>query len=103
MTSILITGSQGFLGRNISRVFLGSSFNVFYTCRQKRTGYYQCDLLDLAELKSLISYLNPDLIINCAAFVPQDDISYSDKFKSQKSVDMVRNLLTSSSCPIFHI
>ena len=103
MNTILITGSQGFLGRAISQKFKRPDINLMLTGRRPQDGIYQCDLMSITEFSALVKYCKPDLIIHCAAFVPHSPSDYDNKSCSRNTVMMVKNILTSSSCPILHI
>lgn len=65
MKKILILGGYGFLGKNLSKVFLkDDNYQIFIESR--RSG---CNILDFNQLKNKIKSINPDIIINAAANV----------------------------------
>ena len=103
VNTILITGSQGFLGRAISQKLKSLNVNLILTGRRPQDGIYLCDLNSISEFSALVNYCKPDLIINCAAFVPQSPSDYNNQSCSRNTVKMVKNILTSSSCPVLHI
>ena len=103
MNTVLITGSQGFLGRAISQKLKSLDVNLMLTGRRPQDNIYQCDLMSRTEFSALVNYCKPDLIINCAAFVPQSLADYNNKSSSLDSLMMVRNILAASSCPVLHI
>ncbi len=103
MNTILITGSQGFLGRAISQKLKSRDVNLILTGRRPQDGIYLCDLMSTTDLAALVNYCKPDLIINCAASVPQSPADYNSKSFSRDSLMMLKNILASSSCPVLHI
>lgn len=64
MKNILVLGGNGFMGKNIQKVFKFSSHNMFYESR--RTGF---DLYDLDSTIENITDIAPDVIIFAAANV----------------------------------
>jgi GDP-L-fucose synthase len=73
MKKILVLGGFGFLGKNINKVLDTSKHQVFNQSR--RSG---CDILNIDNLISVISDINPDYIINAAAHV--GSINYVTKY-----------------------
>ena len=67
---ILITGSSGFIGRNIYSYLIGKGHNVVGLAHKniiKEQKIIRGDILDLASLKKAMK--NIDLVIHCAALV----------------------------------
>jgi GDP-L-fucose synthase len=65
MKKILILGGYGFLGKNLSKVFLKDDpYQIFIESRQSG-----CNILDFNQLKDKIKSIDPDVIINAAANV----------------------------------
>lgn len=81
MLKILVTGSNGQLGSELRKFsVLHTEYNWIFTDRQ------ELDLLDLKNLAPKISRLNPDVVINCAAYT---DV---DKAESEKELaDIINN------------
>jgi GDP-L-fucose synthase len=73
MKKILVLGGFGFLGKNINKVLDTGKYQVFNQSR--RSG---CDILNIDNLISVISDINPDYIINAAAHV--GSINYVTKY-----------------------
>ena len=73
MKKILILGGNGFLGRNLNKVFGKSDYEVFNESR--RSG---CNINNSDQLVSKISQISPDIIINAAAHV--GSIAYVSKY-----------------------
>lgn len=64
MKKIILVGGFGFLGKNLQEVFKNDNYKVFPISR--KNGY---DLLEKNKIKKLIEDVNPDYIVNCAAYV----------------------------------
>lgn len=64
MKKVLILGGYGFLGKNLSKVFSNSNYQIFLESRRS-----ECDILNLDQLKNKINSINPNIIINAAANV----------------------------------
>lgn len=64
LKNILILGGNGFLGKNLNKVFSNSS-NIIYNASRENG----CDILDLPTLKEKLLEIKPDVIINAAAHV----------------------------------
>lgn len=64
MKKILIIGAFGFMGKNVSKIFENSNYEIFKESR--KTGL---DLSNLASIEKKLSLIKPDIIINCAAHV----------------------------------
>lgn len=61
---ILIIGAFGFMGKNISKIFENSKYQIFRESR--KTGL---DLFNYESIEEKILTIKPDIIINCAAHV----------------------------------
>ena len=74
-TKVLITGSNGMLGHDVSRYFLThGAYKVYGISRQKAGNmvgiiHEQVDLTDTSTLQEYLHRTQPDLIVNCAANV----------------------------------
>ena len=64
MKKIILVGGFGFLGKNLQEVFKNDNYEIFPISR--KNGY---DLLEKNKIKKLIENVNPDYIVNCAAYV----------------------------------
>lgn len=69
--NILITGSSGFLGKEVVKILKKSNHKLFFLVRKKnkKKNYISCNLKNLNKLKNLLNKLNPDIVINIAAEV----------------------------------
>jgi len=74
---ILITGSNGLLGRSLEKR-LKNKFILFGLGRRKRKSinYVNCDLRDKKRLNRLFFQLRPDIVIHTAAI---SDVEYCEK------------------------
>jgi dTDP-4-dehydrorhamnose reductase len=82
---ILITGSEGFLGRSLVRLM--KTKNLYFITRNKnkyKKNFY-CNLENLKKVKSIINIIKPDVIINLAAAV--------NFFAKKKKIYKVNSLL----------
>ncbi len=66
---VLITGSNGFLGKEVNKLIDKKKFKIFKISRKKLKNYYVCDLENENKVKNLLIQINPDVIINLAANV----------------------------------
>lgn len=74
MKKILILGGYGFLGKNLSKIFLNDDkYQIFLESRRTN-----CDILNFPQLKEKIKTIDPDIIINAAANV--GSIHYVNKY-----------------------
>ncbi|MEY8764934.1 MULTISPECIES: SDR family oxidoreductase [Clostridium] len=90
---ILITGSNGMLGKDIELSFLlDNKFDVFGINRKQDIDLDQarsiiCNLTDFKELSRVLTCVRPDIIIHCAANVNVDkceaDKNYCYKLNSE--------------------
>jgi dTDP-4-dehydrorhamnose reductase len=68
---ILVTGYNGFLGRNLIKSLNRKKYNVFFVGRKKidSENFYKCDFKNLVTLGKILNKIKPDIIINLVAFV----------------------------------
>ena len=64
MKKILVIGGNGFLGKNLKKVFLDTEYEMFYESRVTNL-----DLTDYDSTLHKINQIKPDIIINAAANV----------------------------------
>ena len=99
----MVTGSQGFLGRVLSHQLRPFDVNLVLTGRRSEQGIHLCDLTSITEVSMLVNIFKPDLIINCAAFVPKTSLDYQNKSLTRDSLSIIQNIINTSSCPVINI
>lgn len=69
--NVLITGSTGFLGKEVSLALKQKKYNIKYISRKrfKNKNYIFCNLSNIKRLKHLLNTIEIDTIINLAAEV----------------------------------
>lgn len=98
MKNILITGSNGFLGSNLTRFFSGKAdFQIFSTSKRpsvdpKRENYFQGDLLDVSFVDNLFSQSRPNIIINTVSLVNVDQCEEHPRLAKTITVDTAVNI-----------
>lgn len=80
MKKILILGSSGFLGKNISNFLDKKKYKIFNHTNSKKSKF-KYDLTKFENIKKLLTTTNPNFIINCAGLT---NVDYCEKnyFKS---------------------
>lgn len=101
MKKILITGAKGQLGSELT--VLSKKYNQFewvFTDRE------ELDLCDLGHLKSELSKINPQIIINCGAHTAVDkaesEVELSDVL-NHKSVAVLAQWSHVNDCKLIHV
>ena len=82
---ILVTGSTGFLGNELSRLILSDSFfKGYFIARKplKKRKYYICKLENFKKLNKLLNKISPDVIVNLAA-----EVNFKKKTKKMYKVN----------------
>jgi len=69
--NVLITGSSGFLGKEVVKVLNKKKYNLTFITRRKerKKNYIFCNLTDLKKLRIILKESEPDAVINLAAEV----------------------------------
>lgn len=98
--NIFITGSNGFLGNEISRVFQNLGANLILTDihttskikkKSKNIFYKRCDLRSSEDIKKLVKFIYKkykklDIVINNASYTGNSDLKgWSTSFKNQNT------------------
>lgn len=101
--SVLVTGAQGFLGREIVGELKRRGVQVIATGRRSENGIYQCDLLDCDSVKVFIDQWKPCRIVHCAATVPRKSADYHNEGFAQHNLCMMESISAASTCPIIYV
>jgi dTDP-4-dehydrorhamnose reductase len=74
MKRIVVTGAFGQLGLALRRLFMGTSYELFFTVRTVSADERMkaLDITDEAAVFTFMDHVRPDVIINCAAFTAVD-------------------------------
>lgn len=83
--SLLLTGSSGFIGKNL-KIALGSEYNLLTPTHS------ELDLTDAASVKSYFENNNIDFIIHCASVGGARGVE-DEKTTVEKNLSMVNNLI----------
>jgi dTDP-4-dehydrorhamnose reductase len=98
---ILVTGANGQLGSELRELSnLDNQYNWVFTDRQ------EIDLFDLKNLATQISNINPDILINCAAYTAVDkaesEIELADVLNHQ-AVAIMAKWTFANNCKFIHV
>jgi len=101
---VLITGCHGLLGQKVLKVFLKStSAEILATAKEPKTfldlkgfDYTMLDITNRSDVKNLIVYFNPDVIVNTAAYTNVDGCELNRELAWRVNVEGVRNLVHSA-------
>ncbi len=98
--SILLTGSNGYLGSNFLK-FNSSKDIIKISQKQNNNNFIKCDLTSLSDVKNLYESFNFSKIINLAGFVPKNTEDYnSDRAIINELI--VKNISSFFKCDLFH-
>lgn len=97
----LVTGANGLLGQKLVKLLLEKEVQVVATGlgndRTENAGvnyvYYQMDITDLTDIKSVVSKENPEVIINTAAMTNVDQCESEQQGCLALNVEAVRHLV----------
>ena len=100
---VLITGANGLLGQAVMHIFLRESdFDVIHTSVEPKPfldiskEYISLDITNKDEVKKLVSFYEPEVIVNCAAFTDVDKCETERELCWKLNVDAVKNLIIAS-------
>lgn len=93
----LVTGVNGLLGKDIAKVmFEKGSCKVIGTgraeCKNLDIDYVKIDLTDTSRLEQLLTDIEPDIIIHCAAYTKLDDCEKDNEYAYRMNVEVTRYL-----------
>jgi len=95
--NVLITGSNGMLGKDIVYILSSTGkFNIHGINRtmnvKSKIKEYICDLTNFNMLKSILKEINPDIIIHCAANVNVDSCESDKNYAYKINTESVKIL-----------
>ncbi len=92
MKNILITGSNGFIGKYLYTYFRDRNFNLIFatTSKTKLNNYYQFDNL-YSNIKDILVNISIDIIIHVASIIPKS-FNDSDFKLFMNNTQMINNL-----------
>lgn len=100
---IFVTGANGLLGQTITSIFTRESDYELITSGVETDSasdlghtYERLDLTNKDEVKKLIGFYEPDVIINCAAFTDVDKCETERELCWKVNVDAVKHLIIAS-------
>jgi dTDP-4-dehydrorhamnose reductase len=100
LKKIFITGANGLLGQTIVSLFTReSSFELIQSSIEEKPfidyghKYVQLDVVNKEDVKKVIGFYDPDVIINCAAFTDVDKCETERELCWKLNVDAVKNLI----------
>jgi dTDP-4-dehydrorhamnose reductase len=109
--SIVILGANGLLGTALQNKLLNSN-DIIYLIARSEEVYFKhnftfiaCDLSDFSKLKLILKEINPDIIINAAAYTAVDKAESEQDLASKLNTDLPNLLaeLSNSKNHIVHI
>jgi dTDP-4-dehydrorhamnose reductase len=97
---ILITGSNGLLGQAITSIFTRESeFELVQTSVEEKAyleyghPYQSLDITKKEDVKRIVDFYMPDVIINCAAYTEVDKCESERELSWRINVDGIKNLI----------
>ncbi len=109
---ILITGSNGLLGQAITSIFTRETdHELIQTSAEEKSyldyghPYENLDITKKDEVKKIVEYYTPDIIINCAAFTNVDKCETEREYSWKVNVDGIKNIIIAArknGCEVIH-
>ncbi len=101
---VMITGCHGLLGQSVLKMFLkATDCEILATAKENRTfldfsgfDYTMLDITIRSDVKNLVVYFRPDVIINTAAYTNVDGCEINRELAWRVNVEGVRNLVHSA-------
>src|SRR5688572_17673507 len=100
MQRILITGANGLLGQAITSIFTRESdYTIVQTSAEEKAyldyghTYEMLDITKKEDVKRIVGFYSPDVIINCAAYTNVDKCETERELSWKINVDGVKNLI----------
>jgi dTDP-4-dehydrorhamnose reductase len=89
MKKILVTGANGQLGSELRKLSLNSAHSFVFT------DVNELDITDIQACAIFFDKINPDFVINCAAYTAVDKAEIEKELAWKINVDAVKNLVIS--------
>tara|TARA_B110000261_G_C13042207_1_gene340768 strand:+ start:324 stop:1139 length:816 start_codon:yes stop_codon:yes gene_type:complete len=82
--NVLITGSSGFLGREVVNILKENKYSLTFLGRKKikKKNYIYCNLNNKNKIKFILNKLNPNVVINLAA-----EVEFNKKTKDMYKIN----------------
>ncbi len=94
---ILVTGSNGMLGKDLVDFLKSYEFDLYGLNRKRDYNLAKdksilCDLVDFEKLNEVLNTIDPDIIIHCAAIVDVDLCEKDKKLSNKINVESTKQL-----------
>jgi len=109
---ILLTGANGLLGQANTAIFTRESdFEIIQTSFEEKAyidfgnPYEQLDITIKEDVKRVVDFYSPDVVVNCAAYTEVDKCETERELSWKINVDGVKNLIIAAkknNCKIVH-
>lgn len=90
---VLVTGAEGFIGRNLLEA-LDDSVEIHAISRRHFKGVYTCDIRNRKEVKYVFDQVKPDIIIHLAAIATVKEDDENPTLISETNILGTHNLLS---------
>lgn len=100
MLKMLITGSNGQLGKSLHKLYLSNYHDIARVCEFVFTDIEELDITNSKNTELFIKEINPDILINCAAYTNVDQAEDEKKLAKSINADAVKNLM--EACNLVH-
>ena len=110
---ILITGSNGLLGQAVAALInRETNYELILTSAEEKSyveyrgKYEQLDITAKEDVKRIVAFYQPNVIVNCAAFTNVDLCETERELSWRINVDGVKNLIIAcrkENCRLIHI
>lgn len=97
---ILVTGSNGMLGKDIVQILkIKDKYDVYGINRNHDNNLSEgksivCDITNLKELRKIVEEIKPNIIIHCAAIVDVDACEEKKDYADKLNIESTRQLVT---------
>ncbi len=110
---IFITGSNGLLGQALTTLLLReTNYDLILTSAEDKSyleyagKYEKLDITAKEDVKKMVAFYEPNVIVNCAAFTNVDACETERELSWRINVDGVKNLIIAcrkENCKLIHI